>query len=160
LSISFNIYYTCIYPILICKQCDDYIFYAILLLTSWRIDNLFVGPSEITFGQTNGGKLRNAIMHQVIWDNQKTDYFVYRSVLVTHTCNAWRNKLSGICRSIKRHFKHSVDMLFVTSCYMILHLYCIHSTSSSISLYNWHLSQFVVVLYFMNSIAYTFVIYF
>ena len=27
---------------------------------------------------TKGGKLRNVITHNVVWANQKTEYFVYR----------------------------------------------------------------------------------
>jgi len=37
----------------------------------------FVGPSEFTFGSTKGGSLRNVIMHNVIWVNEKDKSCVY-----------------------------------------------------------------------------------
>ena len=41
--------------------------------SNWNIDNKFVGPYEIMFGQSKENwKLRYIIMHNVIWANQKT----------------------------------------------------------------------------------------
>jgi len=34
-----------------------------------RIDNRYVGPPDMMFGLTKGGKLRNVITHNVIWAN-------------------------------------------------------------------------------------------
>jgi len=41
------------------------------------IYNLFVRPSDMTFGWTKGGILRYVIMHNVLWANQKTESSVY-----------------------------------------------------------------------------------
>ena len=47
------------------------------LLHELTYRQLFVGPSEMTFCPTKGGKLYKVIMHRVIWANQKTESFVY-----------------------------------------------------------------------------------
>ena len=44
---------------------------------NWRINNQFVGPSEMTFRQTKGRKLCNVITHNIIWANQMTEHFVF-----------------------------------------------------------------------------------
>ena len=85
---------------------------------NWRINNQFVGFVWNDVWTTKGGKLRNVIMHNVIWANQKTEFEFWVS-LATCICKIWCYVLSHICRSISRHFKHSVDMLMVCMWYLL-----------------------------------------
>jgi len=73
-----------------------------------RIPIPFVRPSEMMLGLTQGRKLPNLIMHNIIWANQKNASFVH-PWLGTHT--PFSNVLSCNCQSIWHHFKHSVKRL-------------------------------------------------
>jgi len=64
----------------------------------WGIDNLFV-RSKMTFGLTKQRQL-----------GQSEDWILC-ILPTTRTCNIWCNMLSRICRSIRHHFKHSVDSI-------------------------------------------------
>jgi len=74
-----------------------YIFY---ILCVERTDNPFVGPSEMTFGLTNGGKVLKVIPHTVISANQKADVFVslflfqsFKDSFVSSCQWTWQNEL-------------------------------------------------------------------
>ena len=49
--------------------------------------------------------------HNVQCHLGQSENWIFCVPLVTPTWNVWRNVLSRICRSIRRHFKHSVDTL-------------------------------------------------
>ena len=51
------------------------------------MDNPFAGLSEMTLGPKKCKKLRNVIMSNVIWTNQKYESFVHR----------WQHTLDVIC---------------------------------------------------------------
>jgi len=71
-----------------------------------RINNPFVGPSELTFGSIQCGKSGNFIMQ--LWANQKTESYVYRwlraHAMVDETCFLAFVEASNI---IKKNFKYS-----------------------------------------------------
>ena len=75
---------------------------------NWHIDNLFVGISVMSFRLSQGGKLCNSIKQYL---GQSEDwFFLYITGFLHKLCNAWCNILHCICWSIRRHFKHSVNM--------------------------------------------------
>ena len=78
---------------------------------NWRIDNLFVGPSEMTFSSTKCGKLPYVMTYDVIWANQKTQSSVFRLLRAHAMFDVLSNVLSRICLSIGRQFKRSVDTI-------------------------------------------------
>ena len=58
---------------------------------------------------TKGGKLRNVITHNMVWAGQKTESIVYRWLCALAMFDV--TYFAGICLSIGRHFKHSVNTL-------------------------------------------------
>jgi len=52
--------------------------YVVYFIVNWRIDNPFVGHSEMTLCLTKGGIKRYFITYNVIWANQETESVVYR----------------------------------------------------------------------------------
>ena len=83
-----------------------------LCFHNWRIDNPFVGPSEMALCFRKSGTLHYVIryMYNIILAKQMTESCV---ALIMGTCKVWCNVLSRICRRIERHFKCSVDMLIM-----------------------------------------------
>ena len=73
---------------------------------NWHINNPFL--SEMMFGPTNGRKLHYVITHVI---RGKSDYRIVCVMFAMCTCKVWRNLLSHIYWSIRRHFGQSVDTL-------------------------------------------------
>jgi len=73
---------------------------------NWRIDNPFVGPSEMTSDKRRELMLRHNVQHHL---GQTEDGIVCVS-LVTRNWNVWRNALSRICRALDAN-SSSVDTL-------------------------------------------------
>ena len=64
-------------------------------------------------------KRREFTLHHNIYLGQTEDLFFCVS-LVLHTCSVWGNTLSSICRSIRGHFKHTVDTFIVCRSWRML----------------------------------------
>ena len=60
---------------------------------------------------TKGRKLHNLITHNVLWVNQKVEFFVYCGLCALAMFDVI--VFSYICRSIILHFKHLVDTFIV-----------------------------------------------
>ena len=58
---------------------------------------------------TKGGNFSNVITHNVIWANQKSEYFMYRWLHAHAMFNVMCFPRIGW--SIRRHFMHSVNTL-------------------------------------------------
>jgi len=70
----------------------------------WCIDNPFVWPSKMTLCLTKS----QIITYNVICAIRRRNLL---RIVGSCTCNVWCNLLSRICRSIRHHFKCSIDML-------------------------------------------------
>jgi len=62
------------------------------------------------FGQINGGKLRNVIMHNMIRANQKS---ILLCIVGCPHMQCLSNVLSYNCKTMENHYKHFVDKLIV-----------------------------------------------